>query len=26
VTTLSIPFHEKLTNNDIEKIIKIING
>ena len=26
LTTLSIPFHEKLTNNDIEKIIKIING
>jgi len=24
--TLSIPFHEKLTNSDIEKIIKIING
>ena len=26
LTTLSIPFHEKLTNSDIEKIIKIING
>lgn len=26
LTTLSIPFHEKLINNDIEKIIKIING
>ena len=25
LTTLSIPFHEKLTNSDIEKIIKIIN-
>ena len=26
LTTLSIPFHEKLTNTDIENIIKIING
>jgi dTDP-4-amino-4,6-dideoxygalactose transaminase len=26
LTTLSIPFHEKLTNTNIENIVKIING